>query len=365
MAYIGAVLLESGVEVKVLNLADVRDPSLGLIPDADYFGVTCVSATLPFVKRLVPILKEKGTVILGGPPASVLPQKTYEDLKPDIVMMGEAEFLLEKLVTGKITPSPIMDAGYIKNLDILPFPARHLFSPEDVVDLTGIHGCAPGKPATTINSSRGCPYHCRFCCRKHLMFRIHRFFSAGYVKNELETLIEQYGIAHVRFIDDCFTVNRNRILKLCKELESLNLTWVCITRADRIDEVMLKAMKSAGCIETHIGVETGSNRLLKLMNKRETAHHCLHAIKMIKKQGIRAKVYLMYNYLGETPRDREETIRLMEKAKPDKFTLSCFIPIPGSDTYETVISSDERTWFYPNGLAGWRQFKKQIEEAIK
>lgn len=365
LAYIGAMLQKSEINVNLLNLADAKQPFYIQFPKADYYLITCTTATLHSVKELVPRLKSKGVVLVGGSHPSVCPQETYMATNADAVVTGEAEYLVKEIVTGKIEPRPIMDAGYIKDLDALPFPARNLFSSTDIVDTTGIHGCDIGVRATTIISSRGCPYNCAFCCRNHPMFSVFRFRSAENVKEELEYLKAQYNIEHVRFVDDCFTVYKRGLIKLCQEIKELNLTWVCITRADRIDSEMLTAMKMAGCLEAHVGVETGSNQLLKLMNKNETAEDCLRAIKEIKKHGIRVKVYLMYGYPGETEEDRQQTIDLMKKAKPDKFTLSRFTPLPGSEIRKKILNEKGRTWFYPDENLGWREFREKIEESIK
>jgi radical SAM superfamily enzyme YgiQ (UPF0313 family) len=126
---------------------------------------------------------------------------------------------------------------------------------------------------------------------------------------------------------------------------------------------MLEEMAEANCIEVHIGVETGSNRLLKLMNKRETTKTYLKAIKMIKDAGMRVKTYLIYGYPNETERDRQLTLKFLRKAKPHKFTLSHFVPLSGSAHPPNPHKS--KTWFYPDNDKKWQKFKAEITDAIR
>ena len=279
-------------------------------------------------------------------------------------MTGEAEYLLRDLVTGKVKPEPIMKAGLIQDLDALPFPARHLFNRKDVVDHTGIHGQDKGVPATTIITARGCPFSCLFCTKGHPMFNWYRYRSAELVYDELIHLKEDYEIEHVRFVDDEFTLHKERTAKLMKKMVNLDLTWVCITRADTLDEKLLSLMEKAGCTEVHIGVETGSDRLLRLMNKQTTSEILLKGVQMIKEADIRVKTYLMMNFPGERDEDRKLTVEWVKKARPDKLTLSNFIPLPGSATYAYIKEKGE-DWFYPDEDGAFQEYREQLREAAQ
>lgn len=192
------------------------------------------------------------------------------------------------------------------------------------------------------------------------MFQRYRYRHENLVSRELIKLKQDYGIEHVRFVDDEFTLDKDRTIRLMHKIKSLNITWVCITRADSLDRALIKQMKKAGCVEIHIGVETGSDRLLQLMNKQTKTAVLLHAIKIIKEQGIKVKTYLMYDYPDETDQDRAETIAFIRRAKPDKFTLSRFTPLPGS----ALFSASSSSWFYPED-AKYVEYKKRLEEACK
>ena len=357
-----AVLEESDVDVEILNLADCKDIDKVEFPESDWYGISCVSATFNATKEIVSRLD--GKTVVGGVHPSVMPEETQKEINPDVVMTGEGEYLFRSLILGETKQEKIMNAGIIDDLNKLPFPSRHLFDRNDVIDYTGIHGQEKGVPATTVITSRGCPYECAFCCRAHPMFTTYRYRSADNVRGELQRLKEEYGIEHIRFVDDEFTLNKKHILTLMDNISDLGLTWVCITRADTLDEKLLKKMRNAGCTEVHIGVETGSSSLLRAMNKKTTPMVLLNGVKMIKNAGIRVKTYLMMNFPGETEEDRRLTIDWMKKARPDKFTLSVFTPLPGSTTSE-YLEQDGDGWFYKDEDEDFLKYREQLKEAAQ
>jgi len=366
IAYLGGVLEESGIEVEVLNLASTAIKNVNHFPDADLYGITCVTATYSSVMKLSRTLKDQGKrVAVGGIHPSIFPEKTLVDTLCDYVLVGEAEYALRDLALGKLKHG-IIDAGIIENLDALPFPARHLFPSNDVVDLTGIHGQELGERATTMITSRGCPYNCSFCTKIPQTEKF-RFRSPSNIVEEIEFLIEEYGIDHIRFVDDIFTFQIKRIKNLCELLiaKELDVSWVCITRTDRITDELLKVMKLAGCKEVHLGIETGSQKMLNSMNKIVTVKENLDAIKKIREAGIIVKAYLIYGFPGETLQDIEATKSFILEAQPDKFTLSRFIPLPGSAIYNAINPHAKMSWFYPDiGDIEYLRFKRWLNENV-
>ncbi len=358
LCYLGAVLEEAGVDVEAVNLANTPIENID-IPHADYYGITCVSATYQRVIELSKKLKKYGKVVIGGVHPSIMPIQTWIETGCGYVITGEAEYAFKDLVLGN-TDRLITHAGIITNLDNLPFPARGLFNKDEVIDYTGIHGQPKGEGATTILSSRGCPMNCQFCCKGHDMLSRFRFRSARNVREEIEQIMDDYGISHFRFIDDAFTANRRRVFRLCSDLKELDITWMCITRADWVNKDMLKAMREAGCVELDFGVESGSQRLLNIMNKRISVEQLTKAINLTKETGISAKVYLMCNYPGETEADIEATKRFMRETKPDKWTLSSFVPLVGSSIYN---KENSQRWYYPDdkGNERYKELKKWLE----
>jgi len=352
LCYLASTL--EGFDVRIDNLAGEREIHL---EHADIFGVTFPSACKTSVKRVLHYIRERyphSTIILGGPHPTARPEETLKKFRPDYVVTGEAEFLFPFLIHHSV-PKGIYDGGIIMNLDVLPLPRRDLLSRDVVVNLTGIHGL--DKPSTTILSSRGCPYSCKFCCKCHAMYRVVRDRAPVKVIKEIHLLKDEYGIEHLRFIDDCFTVKRS-LLKLCELLRNEEVTFICITRANHLNREMAKALKRAGCIQVDIGAEYLSNRMLKLMNKQLTVKRIVKAIEMLHEEGIAVKIFLMMRYPGETPEDRERTLQVLSETKPEHFTVSVFQPIEGSSL------EGDSGYFYPDKDPNRQEYQKRILEAL-
>lgn len=175
----------------------------------------------------------------------------------------------------------------------------------------------------------------------------------------MKDVLGNYDVSHFRFVDDIFTINRKRIMKFCELAlnEQLGATFICITRADALDSELLKNMSEAGCTEVHIGVESGSQRILDLMNKNISVQQLSDAIEKIKEAGIRAKAYLIYGYPSETKEDRQLTVDFVKHTQPDKVTVSSFTPLPGSGAW----NFSTKKWFYPDGDEGYEEFKSRVE----
>ena len=369
LAYLAATLLNSNIDTKILNLADEENLENVTIPKSDWYGVTCVSATYNSTVELCKVLD--GKIVLGGVHPTIEPEQTLKDTGADYVVTGEGDYVFRDLISGYIKPkNRIIEGGVIKDLDALPLPARHLFPHDEVVNSEGILGCEKGVVASSIISARGCPYNCCFCVKAHEMFRKFRYRSAENIKVELNQLIENYGVQHVRILDDTFTLIKKRVIDLCDKIKDLEITWACITRADHIDEETIRHMRESGCIEINIGVETGSKRLLELMNKKETVETYIKASEKIKKAGILLKTFLMCDFPTETQKDRDDTIRLIKKIRPDKFTLSKFTLLPGSEMWihpeKYGIAKVHQSYFYPDEEdEGWMKYKKELSNVIE
>lgn len=354
VAYLAAALEKHHHQVQVHDMNIDGE----LLPEADIYAVTCVSATLPAVREIISQLDKK-TVIVGGVHPSVKPDDFY-DLKCHVVA-GEAEDILPWIIEWKVKPG-VTRAAAIPDIDRLCFPARHLF--KNAIDQSGIHGQGIGVAATTIISSRGCPYRCASCTSIPQTKRV-RFRSPDNMISEIETIVDRYPVKHFRFVDDIFTLNRDRIISFCEKVvkSKLGITWICITRADRLDKDLLCKMRRAGCVETHIGVESGSKRVLDLMNKRTNPEVLGGAIKLIKEAGIRAKTYLMYGFPGETDEDRQLTIDFVRKNRPDLVTISKFTSLPGSKIWKEGYRTEP--WFYQDEDPVYQEFRRKIYDAVE
>lgn len=331
--YIASVLRENNFEVEVLDLANKEDQleSVLKLLEADMYGVSATTPQYPFAKKIMKILNETNLnvpVVIGGPHPSSVPNKCLAD-GFDHVVAGEGEQAMLNIASkyrDKKQVKKIIRYPYIKDIDTIPRPAR------DLIDLKSYGYNVNEKLATTIISSRGCPYECAFCS-KDVWQRTVRFHSPKYVVDELNEIINDFGFHHFLFLDDSLALNKKRLVRICNLIEPLNIKWRCYMRTNGVTKEMLKKMKQAGCSEIGFGIESGSQKILDIANKKTNVDENLKVVKYCKEAGVIPNVFIMIGLPGETHKTVEETKNWMEKAKPDKFGFNIFAPYVGTEIY--------------------------------
>lgn len=282
-------------------------------------------------------------VVMGGSHASV---KADEILKisphVDCVVRGEGEFALKELADhaacGKPALSSILGLSYreggdirhnppraaVKDLDVFGFPDRSLLMNESRYS---------SEDMGLIMTSRGCPFACTYCStdRGRVSFR-----SIDNIMDEIRLVRERYGTKMFSIKDDSFTVRKKRVEEFCDRLisEGTGINWECNTRVNLIDEGLLMKMKKAGCNSIKVGVESGSERVLKSMNKGITLDHVRNAAALFRKAGIFWTGYFMMGVPGETVEDVRKTLDFIYEVRPDYASVSVYEPFPGTPMFE-------------------------------
>jgi radical SAM superfamily enzyme YgiQ (UPF0313 family) len=292
-------------------------------------------------------------VVAGGPHATFFPDQVLACGNVDIVVTGEGEATMVELAvalergTGLDEVSGIVfrkgqdivatpPRSRTENLDAFPFPAYGTFdlsqykSPE-------IPSCYQNLPGTHVVTSRGCPFTCRFCSVNRFFNGKWAFRSPGNVVDELEALINDFGVRHVYFSDDLFSLRPERAISICKEIldRKLELVWMAETRVDCVDGEMLRWMRRAGCYRVYYGVESGSPAILRAINKGFTVRQVAAAFDLTHKAGIEPCCFLMVGNPGETPQTISETVALMHAIRPATMpTIGITTILPGTDLYD-------------------------------
>jgi len=241
--------------------------------------------------------------------------------------------------------------GGLVDLDKLPLPARHL------VDLREYTPEMEGK-ATTIFTSRGCPYNCAFCAK--LTGNRVRFRSIDKVIEELLLLINQYGYTNIIFEDDNFCLKHDRVRTICKEIieRKLDINIRICPRADSVNNNLLDLLHKAGITEISFGIESGSQTMLNNMQKGTNIQTFKKAIHASKEVGMLVKIYLIVGFPGETEETLEETKQFVRDTQADKWLLQTFVPYPGTDVwnnpskYQVTWISKDYSQFYTVGKGG-------------
>lgn len=223
-------------------------------------------------------------------------------------------------------------------LDALPFPAWDLFPLESYWGLRHAHGPFSSARYLPLQTSRGCPYPCRFCVVPATNGQRWTGKSPIAVVNEIEHLTQRYGVTefHVEDLDP--TVNDRRTREICQEIirRGLRITWKIVagTKVETIkDETTIDLMAQAGCRYISISPETGSPRLLRLMNKPFDLEHAVRMVRRMTLRGIRSQACFVLGFPGETDEDRSMTrdlVRRLTREGIDEIALYIVTPVPGS-----------------------------------
>lgn len=339
LTYLAAVVSNAGYSVEILDCRDgVKD-----LPEARFYGFSCATPQIMVAKQLAK--QVNGQTIIGGAHASLLPNDCVKHF--DYVVRGEGEEVILDILSGHV-PKGIITAPRIKNLDTVPYPAW------DMVDQPFSDTLFPGERygtgdlAATIIGSRGCPYACSFCGNINRVPVVYR--SVDNILGELKELISR-NVRHFRFEDDCFTIHP-QFDKICQEITRLNVHYKCHTRSDLLTPEKAGLMKDSGCEECGLGVESADDRVLALVNKKETAQEHLKAVRTLKEAGIRAKTYFVTGLPGETDKTIDLNKDFVKEAQIDKWTVSTFTPYPGCPVFHRpgaygveIINFDWSRWW--------------------
>jgi radical SAM superfamily enzyme YgiQ (UPF0313 family) len=360
LAYLASYLREQkeGIDVDIIDAEGVELSFEQIYERVDSFspdiiGITCPTPVYYNVQKMCTDLKRKDKdvkIVLGGPHPTALPVETLKETDCDIVCIGEGELTFLDLVNtfenGKNLNS-IAGIAYkyngdvfvnqrrelIKDLDMLPFPAKDLL-PVDRYYLPPTKRMRSER-ATNMITSRGCPFSCNFCMAKTIWTRRTRLRSVKNVIDEIKLNVDVYKLTEFSFHDELFTFRRSRVIELCEGIikEGLDITWVCQARAGSVDLEILKIMKKAGCGKIAFGFESGSERMLKLMNKKETLENAMESVSFCKKAGIEVEGAFILGYPGEDIKSIEDTLKFAIDLDCDTVAFFIAIPYPGTKLY--------------------------------
>lgn len=369
LASIAAVLERDGHVVRILDLNVVKTKDelvkhLEEIP-FDIIGITATTPVITSCYRTIQLLKKKmpaTKIVLGGWHASALPERTMAECSDiDVVVKGEGEITMSELVRAIEQGRPLNEIQgivfrdargnivsngerpLIKNLDDLPFPSRHLL-PMDAyrrIGFTTVGGYFNKNLfITSIVTSRGCTGGCTFCADSTIYHHTCRFRSPENVVAEIKEAIEKNKVRIFFIIDANFTLSPKRVARICELIikERLHIMWACAARVDSINQDLLRLMKRAGCIRISYGVESGSPKVLREMNKHISISQIKDAVQSTKNAGIPVYIYFVYGMPGETLQDVYMSRQLLMELKPDYVTQSIATPFPGSKLYNYAAS---------------------------
>jgi radical SAM superfamily enzyme YgiQ (UPF0313 family) len=338
----------------------------------DFFGFSTVCSSYPLTLRIAAEVKRahpRSVVVLGGPQASVVDVSTMRAFPfVDVVVRGEAEHTLPELIDALAADSSLAavpsitfrrnedreivrnpEAPLVADLGALPFPAFHLFP--------DVRFCRH----FPLELGRGCPFSCTFCSTNDFFRRRFRLKNPAQMLADMRRVRQTYGITSFELVHDMFTVDRKRVVEFCEALleSKEEFTWGCSARTDCIDEELIALMARAGCRGIFFGIETGSRRMQKIIDKGLELNDSAERVRSCDKFKINTAVSLMAGFPEETVDDLRDTAAFFvdslryDHADPQ---LSILAPLAGTPIQmqhkdSLVLNDDVSDMSY----RGWQQ----------
>lgn len=363
LGYLATAIRKINFSVKILdaNKERIKPKELEEIikqEKPNFVGLQSYSANFHYVKESLKFIKEVNpeiVTLVGGPHPSALPRQILETMGDslDFAFAGEAEIGLPKLLgellnktanfasipgliyrqKGKIVLNPPL---FLANLDLFDFPAWDLLKPETYPEAQ--HGAFFEKfPIAPIVTTRGCPYNCSFCAGKLNTGKIFRKRSLKNVLLEIKFLYNKHGIREFHIVDDNFTFEKDFAKEILREVIKLKLNASFAVpngvRIDSLDEELINLMKKAGFYLISIGIESGSDRVLNLMNKNITTAKIQEKISLINQKGLNSAGFFIIGYPGETENEINKTIDFSLNLGLSRANYFLFLPLPGTPIF--------------------------------
>jgi len=387
LCYLAAVLTQKGYQTQIvdcvaenISVSHLKKKVEDFMPDI--VGVTSTTVSYVAAQKTLKAIKEMNpeiTTILGGAHISALPLPTMSECEYiDIGVFGEGEYTLLEIVQKLEKNQTLLDVEgtlfrdngqVVENkprnsltvLDEIPFPERSLLKDLRLYSHTPFRGA---KFMTTMITSRGCPFNCGYCDQS-VFGRVWRYHSPDYVIKEISHLKDRYNIDFISFEDDNFLLSKRRAMDICQKMikHSLNIDWSCLGRANEVDDEILPMMKKAGCKTIYVGVESGSPRILELINKKISIEDIRKGIELIKKYRISVTGSFILGVPTETKEDVERTIQFALSLPLDGISFFTFTPYPNTALREMafqhgVVNEEWKNYsghpsslpFIPNGM---------------
>ncbi|MFH2074918.1 MAG: radical SAM protein [Pseudomonadota bacterium] len=347
LSYVAAATRNGGHDVRVLDLM-AEDDSESLIGETiasfgpDVIGISVRNIDdqtkdgrflLDEVRRVVRDCRRlsDAPVVLGGAGYSIFPESVLAYLEADMGIQGEGEVafpaLIERLAQqADLSETPglyLRDRGllgkrtFVKDLDLLPIFGAHEFLDSQDRGLW-----------LPFQTRRGCPLNCSYCSTSTIEGLAIRKRSPEAAVTELACCVES-GFRQIFFVDNTFNLPPGYAKEICRKIidRGLDISWRCILYPGKVDEELAALMAAAGCVEVGLGFESGSERILRNMNKKFNLREIRQTAETLARHGIRQQGFLMLGGPGETQESVLESLTFADSLPLDELKITSGIRI--------------------------------------
>jgi anaerobic magnesium-protoporphyrin IX monomethyl ester cyclase len=399
VASLTAQLRQHGIETRIFDCTfktfeQIKGDIIAFHPEivGIYSMITLSRNTLRLASMVRTYLPEC-LVVAGGPMPTLYPERYSQQF--DAIFRGEADLSFPnfcwdyfdlKVTRNNLQRMPAQRyAGlFIKNrvvsienpcihhteaeIETFPLPDRSDF---DHAAYQREWFQKSGSKTTSIMTTLGCPFNCDFCS-KPVFGNLFRRRNLDSVFAEIETIL-CLGYDSLWIADDNFTLSLSYLKKFCQRMAGRQIKWACLSRSTGINQEIAEIMKEGGCKRVYLGLESGSQATLKLMNKKATLEDGLNAVNHFRKAGVEVAAFFIVGYPGESEATIEETFKFAMKLPLDEISFNVPFPLPGSKLFERVNEIDEKkdwdkenevTFVYPTEFnQAW--LKRRIDETMQ
>ncbi len=357
--YLSAFLEQHGFENEVYDstfstLDELKQELISKKPDvvAIYTNLMTKLNVLKIISFIKSTKVLNGTrIILGGPEVT---NHVENFLKhgADFLIIGEGEQTILELIKAlnekdmdysKISGLAFisnncfiqnLERTLIKDINVLPFPNRRKIDFTKYLSVWKKHN---GYSMMSVSTMRGCPYTCKWCSRA-VYGGTYRRRSPKLVAEELKFLKEKYNPDMIWFVDDVFTIHHKWLNEFAEEVVKNDalIPYEIISRADRLNEDVIKVLKASGCKRVWVGAESGSQTIIDAMDRRVDVVKTREMIKLAKSYGVEAGTFIMLGYPGESKKEIQETIDHLVASNPSHYTITIAYPITGTQLHHDV-----------------------------
>jgi len=363
LAWVASIAEQAGHKVIIVDartLGFTKQETLRILEDfkPDIMGFMLTTYMFPDTLEWIRFLKKhlKIPVVVGGYNLRVYPRESLSYPEIDFGVITHAYYTIPALFKELEKEIPnfnkVPGLAYKKgqrviltehpqkiDFDKYPNPARHLLPNELYAEFP-----TQKKNFTVMVTSLGCPFTCRFCEAGGTPYNAR---SPETVVKEIEECYYKHGIREIDIFDYEFTGMRSRVISICRLLQKkkLDITWACRSRIDTVDEELLVEMKKAGCSRIYLGLESGRQEILDVINKRITISRIKHTIEIIHRVGIKTLGFFLIGAPGDTKETVRETVKFAKSLKLDYVQFSKCLAKPRTLLWKELLSSIQKDYW--------------------